>query len=190
MNQLGFFGTIMYDGIETVDSFHNYDRFYKNIEHNFIIKELRIQDSPRPELLSYKLYGTPEYYWVLLLINEIYDPFYDWIMTEQAVYEYTEQKYKNLGGPNEVAYHISRDKERFWNVYERPVGSQKWYDKSDKIGKYLQYDGPLIPVTNLEYETIENENKRLIRVVQPEDIQTFVSQFRIEMERSRRGIDS
>jgi N-glycosylase/DNA lyase len=183
MNELGFFGTIMYNGSEMVDIFHNYNRFFKNIETNYTVKEMSIKDSPRPELLSYQLYGTTEYYWVLLLINDIYDPYYDWIMSDQSVHEYAAQKYKNVGGSNEVAYYISSQGEKFWNVYE--AEPQLWYDKRDLIQKYLQFHGALVPVTNIEHEFIENEKKRVVRIIQPNDITSFINDFRIQMEKSR-----
>lgn len=184
MSNLNFFGSIEYNGIPTADIFHNYSRFYKNIESNYILKEYAIRNSPRPELLSYMLYGTTDYYWVILLINEIYDPFYDWIMSEQSVHEYAKQKYEYVGGVNEIAYHISSDKEMFWNVVESPPSSGNWYDKMDIIRKYLQYKGPLIPVTNIEHEINENEKKRIIKIIQPNDMRRFISDFNKQMELS------
>jgi len=32
-------------------------------------------DVGRPDLISYKFYGTPAFYWVILWINDIADPF-------------------------------------------------------------------------------------------------------------------
>jgi hypothetical protein len=36
---------------------------------------LNSSDVARPDLLSYKLYKTPELYWVILWLNNIVDPF-------------------------------------------------------------------------------------------------------------------
>ena len=32
-------------------------------------------DAGRPDLISYRYYGTPAYYWVILWINGVHDPF-------------------------------------------------------------------------------------------------------------------
>ena len=44
---------------------HNTDQFYV----------LSSEDVARPDLLSYKFYGTPKLYWVILWLNNISDPF-------------------------------------------------------------------------------------------------------------------
>lgn len=185
MQLFGYFGTVDYGGSETVDIFHNYDKFYKNIESNYIMKEYSIKSSPRPELLSYQIYGTVEYYWVLLMINKIYDPFYDWLISEQAVHDYAEQKYKNVGGVHQVAYHMNADGEKFWNVAEDPMHPNLWYDKGDVLKQYLQYEGAMVPVTNIEHELNLNEGKRIINIITPTDIKRFVSDIRKQMEISR-----
>lgn len=185
MNLFGYFGTIDYGGSETVDLFHNFDRFYKNIESNYLLKEYSIRNSPRPELLSYQLYGTVEYYWVILMVNKIYDPYYDWLMSDQAVYEFSDQKYQYVGGSNKVAYHVNVDGEKFWNVVEDPMHPNLWYDSRDVLKKHLQYNGPMVPVTNIEHELNENEKKRIINIVPPSDIKRFVGDIRRQMEISR-----
>lgn len=185
MSILGFFGTVDYGGAETVDIFHNFDRFYKNIESNYIMKEYAIRGAPRPELLSHMIYGSTEYYWVLLLVNKMYDPFYDWIISEQAVHDYSTQKYQNVGGIHKVAYYVNDVGEKFWNVVEDPLHPNMWYDKFDVLKKYLQYHGALVPITNLEHELNENERKRVINIVPPSEIKRFVGDIRRQMEAIR-----
>lgn len=185
MNLFGYFGTIDYGGTETVDLFHSFDRFYKNIESKYTLKEYTITNSPRPELLSYKLYGTTEYYWVLLMVNEIYDPFYDWILSDEAVHEYSNQKYQHVGGANKVAYHVNEAGEKYWNVVEDPNHPNLWYDSRDVLKKHIQYNGPMVPMTNIEHELLENEKKRVIKIIPQKDIKKFVSDIRRQMEESR-----
>lgn len=182
MNELGFFGTIMYDGSETVDIFHNYNRYVDEVTKNFTIREYYIKGSPRPEMLSYQLYGDPHYYWVLLLINKIYDPYYDWVTDDDSVHEYARQKYQYVGGVNKIAYHQNDAGERFWNVVEYPTGSGKWYDINDKDHSHLQYTGSMIPVTRIEAELDDNNKKRVVKIVNPSDIVHFVDSLRSLME--------
>lgn len=186
-NNLNWFDTISYEGAQTADIFHSYDRYFKAIETNYILREYVISNSPRPEMLSYILYGSVEYYWVLLLVNKIYDPWYDWVMSDQAVHEYTKQKYKNVGGPNAIAFHQNEAGERFYNVIEDPNHPNMWYDKLDNF-RYLQYQGPMVPWTNIEYEMELNEKRRIIQIVQPNDIRSFVNSFRQQMENTHVNI--
>lgn len=56
-----------------------------------------IPDSYRPDNVSQELYGTPEYYWTLFLVNDQLQNYYtDWPKSSSAIREYTEAKYPNL----------------------------------------------------------------------------------------------
>lgn len=52
----------------------------------------------RPDLLSYDLYGTPEYYWIFLVrnIDVIRDPIFD-LVRDIEIYVPTLQRLKSLG---------------------------------------------------------------------------------------------
>lgn len=75
-----------------------------------------IQDGETPELLSYKFYGTTDYWWTILLFNDIYDPFFDWPLSDESIRtltlklisddsEYTE-KYDELVAENDAKKEI------------------------------------------------------------------------------------
>lgn len=55
-----------------------------------------IRDSDRPEILAEKIYGNPEAHWIILYANNIYDPYYDWPMTEEVFQKYIIKKYGSL----------------------------------------------------------------------------------------------
>lgn len=49
----------------------------------------------RPDQLSYKLYGTTEYYWTFFIINNnLKEGHNSWYMSDEAVNEYVSEKYK------------------------------------------------------------------------------------------------
>ena len=48
-----------------------------------------------PETISYKHFGSTDYFWVICLMNDITDRFYDWPLTDQAFEEYVKEKYDN-----------------------------------------------------------------------------------------------
>jgi hypothetical protein len=69
---------IFYDEIEVtdifkrfkfLDTFKNDVRFYQNYY---------IQDNETPEDLADKFYESTAWWWLILLFNEIQDPFFDW----------------------------------------------------------------------------------------------------------------
>ena len=42
------------------------------------MNEYEVQDGQKPEHISYDLYETVDYYWVILVCNNIIDPYHDW----------------------------------------------------------------------------------------------------------------
>lgn len=65
----------------------NYD-FTSNSD--FLIN-YTVADGETPESVSYKYYGTTEYWWIVMMINNIKDVFYDWPMMITEVKEYAEE---------------------------------------------------------------------------------------------------
>lgn len=52
-----------------------------------------IRDGERPEDVSMKFYGTPFLHWVIMLYNNIIDPYYDWPMSSTQFDKYILRKY-------------------------------------------------------------------------------------------------
>ena len=53
----------------------------------------QIKDGERPDTLAYKLYGRSDLHWVILLFNEILDPYYEWPMSYAELDQYIAYKY-------------------------------------------------------------------------------------------------
>ena len=76
MNRMKFYNTVLVDGVEEIDVLHhNLSKFapkYKMAKHR--VEETELQ---RPDLISYKYYGTVQYWWIICVVNDIGDPFVD-----------------------------------------------------------------------------------------------------------------
>lgn len=55
-----------------------------------------VQDGDTPEMIADKYYGNPEFHWVVLMMNDIVDPFYDWPLDYKKFANYINGKYGNL----------------------------------------------------------------------------------------------
>ena len=55
-----------------------------------------IQDGDTPELIADKYYGSPEYHWVVLYMNDILNPYYDWPLDYKKFENYINGKYGSL----------------------------------------------------------------------------------------------
>ena len=52
-----------------------------------------VPDGDRPEIYSHRIYGKSEYHWLLLNMNEMVNPFYDWVLSSASLDNYIDEKY-------------------------------------------------------------------------------------------------
>jgi hypothetical protein len=52
-----------------------------------------ISDGDTPEILAAKIYDSPEKHWIILAMNDIVDPQFDWPLTYDQFNRYVEEKY-------------------------------------------------------------------------------------------------
>lgn len=116
-----------------------------------------IKDGERPDSVSERFYDTPDYHWVILLVNDIGNIYEQWPMSSVDLDEYIQDKY---GEDIDEVHHYQNSK---GHVVSAPAPGVPSYDGS--------------PVTNRQYEQGLNELKRNIRVVDPRYIREFKRQF-------------
>ena len=116
-----------------------------------------------PEIVSYKLYETVDYYWTILLMNNIKDRFYDWPLSEQQFETYVKAKYTNPA----AVHH--------WAITQSS-GPTASLDNSHLIEVNSDAEGASF-VTNYQYERRLQDNKSLIKVLKPRYLSQFVEEF-------------
>jgi len=76
MNRTNFYHILTVDGIQELDflwnSLSNFPREYPSGYYR-----VEAIDILRPDIISYKVYGTVEFWWLILLVNGIENPFTD-----------------------------------------------------------------------------------------------------------------
>jgi len=72
-----------------VDMFHKLEFFKTFLDTNpSYFKEYLISDHETQEGISMKVYKSKKYWYLIMLINGLYDPFFDWVLTNDEVMEY------------------------------------------------------------------------------------------------------
>jgi len=82
-----------------------YTDFFRSIDVNDIMVDdysnyllYEIEDGDRPDIVSYKLYRTPDYYWTFFIVNDrLKDGMKEWPMSSIEFEEYLKLKYKDYG---------------------------------------------------------------------------------------------
>jgi Base plate wedge protein 53 len=112
----------------------------------------RIEDNETPEMISHKFYGSTAYHWVLMVLNERFDPYDDFPKSDRILRKHCESKYADILG---VHHYVDP-------LYGQPTD---------------EFNTEKIVVTNLEYETTLNEKKRHIKILKPEVLSEFVGRY-------------
>lgn len=87
------------------DITHNV-RFRKEILENITLyDEYDIREGETPEIIAEKIYGNPQYHWIIMLLNERYDYITDFPLSYPELIAHTEQKY-GAGNVNDIHHYV------------------------------------------------------------------------------------
>jgi len=76
MNRTNFYNIVRNDEIDEYDYLHNnLTKFTMNYPVSYY--RIETQDLQRPDLISYKIYGSITYWWLLMMVNGIENPLKD-----------------------------------------------------------------------------------------------------------------
>jgi len=67
----------------------------KLIKNLTLFDKYDVQEGEKPEDVAYKAYGDADYFWVITLINNIVNRYYDWPLDEYVFQQYVADKYDN-----------------------------------------------------------------------------------------------
>ena len=140
-----------------------------------------IQDNERPDIIAERIYDSPELDWVILVTNNITSIRNQWPLGNNELYNYCLEKYGS--DENIMATHHFETKETK-DQYGRVILEGKLivdqnftftYTKDDNTSETIN---PAQSVSNYTYEQRLNEDKRKIRVLKPNLLPAFITDFR------------
>lgn len=141
------------------DLLEKFDNFYP-----YTVKE-----GERITEVAYNYYGSIDYVWLVMVSNDLIDPYYDWPLTQSEFDGYIVKKY----GSMETAMNINNA-----NYYRNPNYSY-WMTKTTYDNSNASQRSGWQAVDNYTYETIINEEKRRIRLLD----RAFALDVSIEIEK-------
>ena len=119
-----------------------------------------------PETISFKHFGSTDYFWVICLMNDITDRYYDWPLDYQAFEEYVTDKYDNP----QAIHHYEKDQSSGATTGNGPG------DFSHKI-EVNSDDADGQSVSNYEYEQRLQDQKRQIKLLDKAYLNEFIAEF-------------
>ena len=132
----------------------------------FVFDTYDVKNGETPETIAYKWFGDAELHWVILMINNVTDRYYQWPMTQPQFDEFLSDKYSNPDGIHH--YEITRT--------SGITTSQGPNDYSHKVECNSDEDGAS-SISNREYEERIQDNNRSIRLLNQTYLSDFIDEF-------------
>ena len=126
-----------------------------------------IPEGDSPETVAYKVYGEAEYFWVVCLMNNVVNRYYDWPLDEHNFQKFVADKYSNPEG----IHHYERVQDS---------GPQKGNGPADysHIIECNSTDAGAQSVSNIQHERRLQDKKRQIKLLQPNYLNNFIDEFK------------
>jgi len=172
MSYFSFFPNLLYDIKGNKNEKLVTDLFNRLKVRQKIINEISLYstydviDGDTPESLAYKYYGSTEYNWVILLINNVIDRYYGWPLTVEQFEAYISDKYENPDGTHH--YEITQ--------LSGKTSGEGPSDYAHKIEVNSTTSGAT-EVTNREYEQRLQDEKRQIKILEVSFLNPFIEEF-------------
>ena len=154
-----------------------------------------IKENERPDTIANIVYGDPELDYIILITNNIIDVRSQWPLSNRDLYNYMLDKYGSDAALQEVHHYetieVRDDNNRTVLEGGLIVDEDFTFEYTSLDGKLIQVTNPTGPVTNFTYETLQNDAKRIIRILKVEFVGAFVSDMRkmMKYETSSQYID-
>ena len=139
-----------------------------------------VRDGERPDIISYNQYETVAFAYLIILINDIQDPIFDWPLSTQQFEQFIMNKYGSLDSAMVTIknyYQIVRAEVPRTGTSERVPEVKFIVDETT----YNSLDQTLrISQTNYDWEDELNNDKKEIRLISPDfihDIDYQVKQY-------------
>ena len=149
-----------------------------DLQKNFtIFNKYEIEEGMRPDTVAEELYGNPEFDWIILTVAGILNVRNEWPLNNRDLYNYCLDKYDD--SLNSVRFFETKEVKNADGKLILPKG--KVVDggftipNPDNVSANLN---PVVGISNFEYETRLNDEKRNIYVLREGYIQTFLNDIR------------
>ena len=131
-----------------------------------LFDKLDVPEGDNPEDIAYKAYGDADFWWVVCLMNNVVNRYYDWPLDEHSFQQYVADKYSNPDGIHH--YEITQS--------SGPQTANGPDDFSHKI-EVNETESGAESVSNYEYERREQDKKRQIKLLDPRYLPMFLEEF-------------
>ena len=136
-----------------------------------------VQDSDRPDLIAFKYYNDETLDWLIYLVNDIIDPYYDWPLTQDSFNKYMTTLYGSVANAKATVYEYRKLLNKQSVLFDGTIIPERYVVVDKNI-----YDGTATDmrreIAAYEFYDEQNNEKRKIRILD----KRFVTDIKSEVE--------
>jgi len=198
-------------GVDAVTNIISRFSFEKSFKDNAVVYyKYDIQDGDTPEIIASKFYNSPERHWIVLLMNEIIDPQFDWPLDQRTLSRYIDSKYsssdyadtantsvsgltwaKNASHIQSYFKVVTRTSTDGTKIEEKlSVDANTYANVVASTATYTLNNASSITQTiakqtqtYYEYEVEVNESKRSIKLLKPEFLNAIEDELKVALSK-------
>lgn len=157
-----------------------------------------VSDGETPEIIADKIYKDSNRHWIILMMNDIVNPQFDWPLNDESLNKVIEVKYEEMANGNPVLNWTKTNIKSYYRTETRTnivtresktevvVVDQQVYSNivpsqtiiTTQNGQNIQIDVDKTTLTYYDYETQLNEKKRSIKLLKPEYIEVIEQEMK------------
>lgn len=139
-----------------------------NIDKTYLYQDVLIEVNDTPETISERIYKTPKYWWVILVVNSIVDPYAGLVLDSDVLVKFARKKY---GNENKIHHFFNSETNKICDdLFSLKL--QQDYDNGIDLPSYI------MPISNLIFEQEHNLEKMKIKAINPQFVASFEEIFK------------
>ena len=139
----------------------------------FVFDKYNVKEGEKPEDVAFKYYGDAQYHWVIMVVNNITDRYYEWPMTQPDFEDFLTDKY-GVGSEDAVHHH----------ELAQTSGATTSSDESHMLEVNSDTDNAT-SISNRQYEERIQNDLRQIRLLDERYLTAFTEEFFALIKKNR-----
>ena len=131
----------------------------------FVFDKYNVKEGEKPEDVAFKYYGDAQYHWVIMMINNLTDRYYEWPMTQPDFEDFLTDKYG--AGSQDAVHHYE---------LAQTSGATTSSDDSHMLEVNSDTDNAT-SISNRQFEERQQNKFRQIRLLDEKYLDAFTEEF-------------
>ena len=136
-----------------------------------------ISDGENAEDVAFNFYEDPKLSWIIFLVNNIYDPHYDWPLSYNDLIRFIRKKYGSIPEAQSTVHEYRKIIKESEVLFDGTIIPKKTYVIDETTYNTLSVNDKEL-ISKYDYEVELNDSKRNIKLISPDNLRNILSEIR------------